>query len=221
MLTFFNFFMGTILGSHALVVVERNYNKSFVNSFSRCDTCHYPLTLLDQIPLFSYLLKRGKCSHCKEPISPFIFFIELFSGLCFSKIFLFSQIGFSSGTFLFFFLVCALFDYYFLEFETILLLVPFTISLTASESSLHFYSAANWLLLLILVLLMFYMNLKGKFGTGDTLFFILISLYKGQIFGLHSLLLSSILFLIIYLFNRQKDPLPFLPFMLTGYALLY
>lgn len=220
MLLLFNFFIGTILGSHALVIVQRNYCKSFIFTFSKCDICDYPLTLFDQIPLFSFIFKRGRCSHCQEKI-PFIsFFIELYSGILFSTTFIFSYVGFYNGLFLFFFLICSIFDYYYLEFETILLTLPTVIALFAPNSAIHQYTISNWLLLAFLILLMVLMNLTGKFGVGDTLFFLLISLYKGQVFGLHTLLLASLIFLFLALFYPKNSPIPFLPFLLFGYSFI-
>lgn len=215
---FFNFFIGTILGSHALVIVQRNFDKSFVYSFSKCDACNFPLTLFDQIPIFSFILKRGRCSYCKEKIPFMTLFIELFSGIIFSHIFLFSLDGFNDGLFLFFFLICSIFDYYFLEFETILLIFPAVLGLCAPNSAIHSFSFLGWFLLVTLTLLMLLMNLSGKLGTGDTLFFVLISLYKGQLFGLHVLFLASLLFLFLYPFNTKKSAIAFLPFLLISYC---
>jgi len=36
---------------------------------SRCPSCEHKITPLENIPLFSYLFLRGKCSQCKAPIS--------------------------------------------------------------------------------------------------------------------------------------------------------
>lgn len=37
---------------------------------SRCPHCGHQITALENIPVVSYLLLRGRCSHCKAPISP-------------------------------------------------------------------------------------------------------------------------------------------------------
>ena len=36
---------------------------------SQCPACQHPLRLRENIPLLSYLFLRGKCAHCKTPIS--------------------------------------------------------------------------------------------------------------------------------------------------------
>lgn len=220
MILLLNFFIGSILGSHALVIVERNYNKSFAQGFSKCDTCDFPLTLFDQIPIFSFILKHGRCSHCHQPIPLITFWVELFSGLIFSDIYLFSSTGFINALFLFFFLICSIFDYYYLEFETILLILPAIIAFLSPNSAIHGYSGIDWLLLSLLLILMLTMNFRGKFGMGDTLFFLLISLYRGQTFGLHTLLLASIIFLLLYPFHPKHSELAFLPFLLVSYSFI-
>jgi len=37
---------------------------------SRCPSCGHQITALENIPILSYLLLRGKCSNCAAPISP-------------------------------------------------------------------------------------------------------------------------------------------------------
>jgi len=47
---------------------------------SACPHCHHQITALENIPVVSYLVLRGKCSHCKAPISPRYPAIELLTG---------------------------------------------------------------------------------------------------------------------------------------------
>ena len=42
---------------------------SILNGRSMCVHCRHELTWYDLIPLFSWLLLRGKCRYCKKPIS--------------------------------------------------------------------------------------------------------------------------------------------------------
>ncbi|EPZ7319182.1 prepilin peptidase [Vibrio mimicus] len=48
---------------------------------STCPHCHTPIRVIDNIPVFSWLALRGKCSHCKSPISARYPLIELFTAL--------------------------------------------------------------------------------------------------------------------------------------------
>jgi len=48
---------------------------------SQCPKCKHQITVLENIPVLSFLFLRGKCSNCKTPISPRYALIELLSGL--------------------------------------------------------------------------------------------------------------------------------------------
>jgi prepilin signal peptidase PulO-like enzyme (type II secretory pathway) len=56
---------------------------SILNGRSMCVHCRHELTWYDLIPLFSWLLLRGKCRYCKKPISVQYPLVELISGLIF------------------------------------------------------------------------------------------------------------------------------------------
>ena len=48
---------------------------------SRCPHCGHLITALENIPLLSYAVLRGRCSACKAPISPRYVLVEAASGL--------------------------------------------------------------------------------------------------------------------------------------------
>jgi len=48
---------------------------------SYCPICRNPISPLENIPIFSYILLRGKCKHCKTPISIRYPVVELASAL--------------------------------------------------------------------------------------------------------------------------------------------
>ena len=48
---------------------------------SRCPSCGHQITALENIPVISYLLLRGKCSACSAPISPRYPLVEILSAL--------------------------------------------------------------------------------------------------------------------------------------------
>lgn len=63
--------LGAIVGSFLNVVILRlpAENESVVFPASHCPKCSATLHWYENIPLLSYLLLRGKCSHCRTPIS--------------------------------------------------------------------------------------------------------------------------------------------------------
>lgn len=49
---------------------------------SHCPHCKHPLGALENIPLVSWLILRGRCKHCGAPISIQYPLVELLSGIC-------------------------------------------------------------------------------------------------------------------------------------------
>lgn len=100
---FFAFLVGAAIGSFLNVVIHRlplmmykdwsqqckelqedpflekvpNSNISLAQPASRCPECSTAIHPLQNIPILSYLILRGKCSHCHTSISPRYFAIEL------------------------------------------------------------------------------------------------------------------------------------------------
>ncbi len=58
-------FLGSFISASALTWPDRSNLRT---SRSQCAQCGAELTLADLVPLFSFLLLRGRCRHCKTPI---------------------------------------------------------------------------------------------------------------------------------------------------------
>jgi leader peptidase (prepilin peptidase) / N-methyltransferase len=78
-------FLGAMVGSFLNVVAYRlPRNESVIMPASRCPKCGTPVKPYDNIPILSYLLLRGHCRHCSEPISPRYPLVEALTAvLCF------------------------------------------------------------------------------------------------------------------------------------------
>lgn len=62
--------MGLMLGSFVTVVGHRlPRGESIVGGRSRCTTCHAPIAAYDNVPIFSWLILRGKSRCCGDRIS--------------------------------------------------------------------------------------------------------------------------------------------------------
>lgn len=81
---FFAFIFGLIIGSFLNVVIHRiPRDESIVFPGSHCPLCQKPIGALDNIPLLSYLLLRGRCRHCRQRISLIYPLVELLTALLF------------------------------------------------------------------------------------------------------------------------------------------
>jgi leader peptidase (prepilin peptidase)/N-methyltransferase len=62
--------IGLVIGSYLNVLIHRiPREKSTVLPRSSCPYCQGPIHALDNIPVLSFLWLRGRCRHCKAPIS--------------------------------------------------------------------------------------------------------------------------------------------------------
>lgn len=97
----FLFFFGTIIGSFLNVVILRSEkDQEIVRTPSHCDYCGAKLRIWENIPLFSYIFLRGRCSHCKKKISILNPASEFFVGILFVLVFWrFLQIPFFNSAF--------------------------------------------------------------------------------------------------------------------------
>ena len=68
--TCFALLLGLALGSFLNVCISRlPRHESVVRPRSRCPRCSAPISALDNIPLVSFAILRGRCRHCHQPIS--------------------------------------------------------------------------------------------------------------------------------------------------------
>src|SRR5271155_2772981 len=80
----FVFVFGLALGSFLNVCILRiPAGKSIVLPASACPSCGTPIKPYDNIPVFSYLILRGKCRACGVRISPMYPVGELLTGALF------------------------------------------------------------------------------------------------------------------------------------------
>lgn len=84
------FVLGVAFGSFLNVCIYRLPRNLSVSSPSRsfCPNCKAQIAAYDNIPVLSWLLLRGRCRNCRQPISPRYAVIEVFTGMLFLACFL-------------------------------------------------------------------------------------------------------------------------------------
>ncbi|TFW00124.1 prepilin peptidase [Leifsonia flava] len=76
--------LGLVIGSFLNVVIWRvPRGESIVHPPSACPRCGTPISARDNIPVVSWLILRGRCRHCSEPISPRYPLVEAGTALAF------------------------------------------------------------------------------------------------------------------------------------------
>ena len=87
-ISIFAFIFGCCIGSFLNVCIWRiPRGESIVSPPSRCPKCGHWITAWENIPIISWLALRGKCSSCKEPISPRYIIIEAITGILYLLLF--------------------------------------------------------------------------------------------------------------------------------------
>lgn len=103
--------LGLAIGSFLNVLILRSIGNEKLTGRSHCPNCKHNLSVGDLVPLFSYLILRGKCRYCQKKISWQYPLVEaatmvLFSG---SAYLIFSYFNFSFNVHVVFGLATALF----------------------------------------------------------------------------------------------------------------
>lgn len=90
---------GVLIGSFLNVVAYRvPAGRSIVSPPSACPRCGTEIKAYDNIPVVSWLLLRGKCRNCSEPISARYPLVELATGVFFALVAWWSWSGASLST---------------------------------------------------------------------------------------------------------------------------
>ncbi len=111
------FLYGITIGSFLNVCIYRIPQKeNIVSTRSHCMSCGYQLRWYDLVPLFSYLVLRGRCRQCKAGISVQYPLIEVLNGILYLIIFL--NFGLSVDSLLYCLLSSALLVLSVIDFRT-------------------------------------------------------------------------------------------------------
>jgi len=227
---------GLVVGSFLNVVIYRVPRKeSVVRPRSRCPGCGTQLAERDNIPVVSWVLLRGKCRTCGEPISARYPLVELLTGALFVAAALRFGLDWVLPAYLVFFasLVAITFidlEHYIIPnrvlYPTLFIAMPLLVLAAAAQDQWGNLERAllgavlAWAFFLILHLI----SPRGM-GFGDVRLSFLLGLFLGWLDLRHvflgvflGFLLGSIVGLGLMAFRRRgrKDHIPFGPFLAVG-----
>lgn len=229
------FLLGTLIGSFLSVVISRVHKqkKGIFFGRSECPECRMKLNFGDLIPLFSFIISKGRCRHCKKPIGAWYLFIELFTGIILVLLYLkfpFYDLNtileYSYLAVISIFLTGILFyDLKFMEIPELFtypaILLIFIYTVFTNSAVLHdmaiggavaglFFGMQVWL------------SKEKWMGAGDTQVGILIGMLLGWKFLIMCLLISyfsgAIISMILILAGKVtgKTQIPFAPYLVFG-----
>lgn len=247
MVLIFVFILGLFIGSFLGVLADRlPREESVVAGRSHCEKCKKNLKWIDLIPLFSFLLLKGKCRYCHTRLSPFYPMVELTTGIIFALTVLFvlnnSQFLISNFQFLinfqllinliyYLFIASCLIVVFFADlkygiipdkivFPSIVISFLYLFIIHNSLFIIHFWSAFG----ACLFFLALFLGTKGKgMGFGDVKFAFLMGLILGFpniIVSLYiAFLTGAIVGIILVIWKKKKSlkaAIPFGPFLALG-----
>lgn len=221
--TTFFFIYGLVFGSFYNVVGLRvPEGESIVRPPSHCPKCNRRLTVLDLIPVFSYLFLRGECRGCGSKISFIYPLMELITGILFALAFWHFGWSWELAVALLFYsllvvltvsdLAYMLIPDKFLLFFGIPLVILRIIEPLDPWWDSYLGAAVGFSLLLLIAIVS-----RGGMGGGDIKLFLVIGIVLGTINSLVVLAIASVIGLIFGLISLRlskrgrKTPIPFGP----------
>ncbi len=223
------FLFGLLIGSFLNAVIHRLHTEESLNGRSYCPHCRKTIAWFDLIPVISFLILRGKCRHCKKPISVQYPFVELITGGVFLALYAFAFPNIPYLLFLLYIAASLLVIFvYDLKHYLIpdVVLVPAIVVAIAYRSIFDFHNLSSFLLAAVLACSFFfaiYTISKGVWmGFGDVKLAILLGFLTGFPGILVALFLAFLFGAIIGVISLAlkkkglKSEIPFAPFLIIG-----
>ena len=228
---------GLIIGSFLNVCIYRiPREESIAFPSSHCPNCGTSLKWCDLVPVFSFIVQRGKCRYCGEKISPQYPIIELLNAILY--LIIYTKFGLSLEFFFYaiifsLLIVITLIDLQHMIIPDILIILILVISVIYKILLYILYSKSPDLLNsiggLVLSSLLFILIIivsKGGMGGGDVTLIGALGFILGIKRIFLTIFLSFILGVIISIFllitkiKGRKDPIPFGPFIILGFFIV-
>ncbi len=205
---------------------------NLVTPRSQCPSCHHTIHSAENIPVFSYLIQKGKCKHCAAPISIQYPLVELFTALLTG--FIAYKFGFTWQALMAMFFVWGLIALSVIDFKTTLLPDNITLPLLWLGIIVNYFHLFCSLQDSVLGAVFGYLSLwsvfhvfklitgKDGMGYGDFKLLALLGAWLGWQYLLAIILISSVVgsvigvTLIITKILGKDIPTPFGPYLALG-----
>lgn len=213
MINFYFFTVGACIASFLGLVIDRFPESSIICPRSHCDRCQQTLRPLDLIPILSQVLFRFRCRYCQSPLPYWYALFEAWSGLlfllCYQGLLPIPHLLLLLGS-----CVLAIYDLRSMEYPLLLWLILHTLCLL--------FTGPTLLMGVFLFLGILSCLYSIGIGAGD---FLLLATFSLTLSATQVLLViqgASLIGLLVFLFKKEKDRIPFVPCLFLSYhALLF
>lgn len=235
LLYIYSFVIGCCVASFINVVIYRVPNEiSVAKGRSFCPKCKETLKGYDLIPIISWLVLKGKCRTCKEPISVRYPLLELLGGLI--GIFCFYRYEFSWMTVLSFGIAMVLLAITMIDIDTmtipnglVLIMGVFSIVSYVIDPSISLVSRLIGMVCISGFMLVLSLCISGAFGGGDIKLMFMIGFLLGWINTLLAFFIAVLvagvyaIYLLVKKIKGRKQHIAFGPYLCLGsfIALVY
>ncbi len=227
--------LGTIAGSFIGVVAERAYTgQSWKRGRSRCNSCREDLSVRDLIPVFSWLMHRGRCRKCSSSVPGAYILVELSLGILFAAAY--STFGLTSQLLVFLAALCVLafIVMYDLRHTLVppgaaaaLVVLSGVFALLVSSDAAAFIRTLTYATVIAAFFFSLYLFSRGRaMGLGDTPISFALALLAGSAAPagfLFSFWIGGVIGICILVLRRGGPRMgievPFVPFMAAGFLL--
>ena len=229
------FIIGLIFGSFLNVLIYRLPLEIslFKPLGSTCTHCKHRIKWHENIPVFSYLLLKGKCSNCSKPISIIYPFVELTTALVTLLLYMNYWLNWELIVIIALFYTLIVLSFIDLKYKAVpdyLLIVAVILTIIIGDL-MNILIFAGGFALLELVVTFYIQNVKAKItknkdletqsalGEGDIPIAGVIGGLLGLHLGISAIFLATLLGLSLSIYNllsKKEIETPFIPFLSLG-----
>lgn len=232
------FSLGAIVASFMAVIAERLYTgQSWIHGRSACNSCSRELGVVDLVPVFSWLLCRGRCRTCHARVPVLYTIGEAILGVLFALSFLKLGLSLALGVLLAAFAVLAFIVMYDLRHtvvpaaaSSLLVVLSLLYALLATGGAEHLGQTLMTAGIIGFAFFLLYFLSRGRaMGLGDSPVALALALLTGGSLAIAGLLFSFWIGAVVGIGilvttpkgHRMGIEVPFVPFLAAGYVLAY
>ena len=202
---------------------------------NKCSKCKHKLSILEMIPVFSYIFLRGRCRHCRGKIDDLYTYMEFFTGVMFSLSYY--AFGLSYNLLIALGIVSMLMiisvsdmTYYIIPDEVLIFFAGYFIIIKCLSNGLisALFSVLSGIFLFGIMYFVMWLGSvifkKECLGGGDVKMMFIFGIVLHPVLGLISIFIGSFLALPISLFllwRKNEKMVPFGPFLLISFTFMF